>query len=204
MTGMIGADAAIDRWLFGAVLAHSEGQGEFTQESAGGGSVRSRLTSLHPFARYTVNERASLWSTVGYGIGDLALKPDNAHSSIETDLSSFIAAVGGRGVLRIRPSETGSFELAVKSDAVYTNTVSSESENLMAANAVTQRVRVLLQGTGSRSLTNGGLLSPTIETGLRYDGGDAETGAGLEINRRRELHVRSPSRTTQFDGTCSS
>ena len=30
-------------------------------------------------------------------------------------------------------------------------------------------------------LAAGGLLTPTLEAGLRYDGGDAETGSGLEI-----------------------
>ena len=30
-------------------------------------------------------------------------------------------------------------------------------------------------------LATGGALTPTLEAGLRYDGGDAETGAGVEI-----------------------
>ena len=39
---------------------------------------------------------------------------------------------------------------------------------------------MLLEGTGSVEIGRG-TLTPTIEAGLRYDGGDAETGAGLEI-----------------------
>ena len=39
----------------------------------------------------------------------------------------------------------------------------------------------MLEGSGSMPLGAAGVLSPTIEAGLRYDGGDAETGAGLEV-----------------------
>ena len=39
----------------------------------------------------------------------------------------------------------------------------------------------MLEGRGGRALDSGAMLMPTLEAGLRYDGGDAETGAGLEV-----------------------
>ena len=47
----------------------------------------------------------------------------------------------------------------------------------------------MLEGTGSLPLPTGGVLKPTLEAGLRYDGGDAETGAGLEIGGGLEYSV---------------
>ena len=51
---------------------------------------------------------------------------------------------------------------------------------LSAGAGATSRVRLILEGTGSLPAF-GGVLSPRLEAGLRYDGGDAETGAGLEV-----------------------
>ena len=39
----------------------------------------------------------------------------------------------------------------------------------------------MLEGAGVVPLALGGVLTPTVEAGLRYDTGDAETGAGLEV-----------------------
>ena len=180
-TAMLGGDLAWNRWLAGAVLAHSRGEGGFTHATARGGAVTSALTSLHPFAQYRFNERTSLWGMVGYGAGGLALTPEGADTSVDTDLRMATAALGGRGVLSVRTGESGSFELAMRSDAMFTQTVSGASENLVSATGTASRVRLAMEGTGSMALPMGGVLTPTLEAGLRYDGGDAETGAGLEV-----------------------
>ena len=191
-TATLGADSRWGRWHGGVALAYSEGDGVYTHPQAAGGAVRSTLTSLHPFARYEVNERTSVWGVLGYGVGGLTLTPDSAVSGsepgvgsgspgIETGLKTAMAAVGGRGVLSVRSSRFGAFEFAVVSDALVTNTVSDTVENLMGTAGQTSRVRVLLEGSGSIPLGNGGRLMPTLEAGLRYDDGDAETGSGLEV-----------------------
>ena len=191
-TATLGADSRGGRWHGGVALAYSEGDGVYTHPQATGGAVRSTLTSLHPFARYEVNERTGVWGVLGYGVGGLTLTPDSAVSGsepgvgsdgpgIETGLKTAMAAFGGRGVLSVRSSRFGAFEFAVVSDALLTNTVSDTVENLMGAAGQTSRLRVLLEGSGSIPLGNGGMLMPTLEAGLRYDGGDAETGSGLEV-----------------------
>ncbi len=52
--------------------------------------------------------------------------------------------------------------------------------SLAAASAETLRLRLGLRAAWERTLASGATLSPRIEVGLRRDGGDAETGAGLE------------------------
>ena len=49
------------------------------------------------------------------------------------------------------------------------------------ARADSSRLRLLLAGRHQRVLANDALLSPSIELGLRYDDGDAETGFGMEL-----------------------
>ena len=180
-TATLGADSRWGRWHGGLALSYSEGDGVYTHPEAAGGAVTSTLTSLHPFARYEVNDRTSFWGVLGYGSGALRLTPEGAETGIETDLATAMAAFGGRGVFSVRSSRFGAFELAVVSDVRVSETVSDSVENLMGAAGATSRVRVMLEGSGSMPMATGGVLKPTLEAGLRYDDGDAETGAGLEI-----------------------
>ena len=180
-TATVGFDTRRERWMAGLALAYSEGQGAYTHRIATGGAMDSSLTSLIPYASYSLNERTSVWGTLGYGVGDLTLTPEGAASGIETGLSTSMAAFGGRGVFSVRTAGAAQFEFAVRADARLTSTVSDAVENLAGAAGATSRVRAVLEGRGSVPLAWGGDLSPRLEVGLRYDGGDAETGAGLEI-----------------------
>ena len=180
-TAILGVDSRRDRWLAGVTLSYSEGEGAYTQPETSGGGVRSTLASLNPYVQYRFSERTHLWAAAGYGVGGLTLTPVGSESVIDTDLEHTMAAFGGRGVFSVRSSRFGAFEFAVRSDALVTNTVSAASDNLISAAGAASRVRVVLEGSGSLPLGSGGMLKPTLEAGLRYDGGDAETGAGLEI-----------------------
>ena len=180
-TAVLGVDSRWNRWLAGVTVSYSEGEGLYTHPEAAGGAVTSRLTSLNPYVHYRINEHSGLWGVVGYGVGGMTLTPERAQSGIETGLTTAMAAFGGRGVLSVRSARLGAFELAVISDALVTNTVSESTENLMGAAGATSRVRLMLEGSGSMQLASGGVLTPTLEAGLRYDGGDAEAGAGIEL-----------------------
>ena len=188
-TTMMGTDAGQGRWRAGLVLALSHGEATYSdQTSAAGGEVSSTMTGLYPFARFAINERSSVWGMVGYGSGELSLSPrlaglpDSAAQEIlETDLTNAMAAFGGRAVFSTRSGEAGAFELAVRSDALYTRTASESLDNLAGTVGTASRARVMLEGSGAMPLFADGVLTPKIEAGLRYDGGDAETGAGVEL-----------------------
>ena len=196
-TAIAGADGEWGRWLAGLALSYSEGEGGYRQDSAKGGAVSSTLSGVNPYARYRLNERASFWGTLGYGSGRLTLTPDGAESSLQTDMTNAMAAFGGRGVLSMRTGEAGRFELAVRSDAMLTDTVSDAVLGLAAGEGATGRIRLILEGTGSVPAF-GGVLAPKVEAGLRYDGGDAETGAGLEVGGG--LAYDKARLTVQVDG----
>ena len=192
-TFTLGADAARGGWLAGVAVSLSEGTGGFRHyaeagdsdhRSRGSGALESSLTSVHPYARLEVNERLMLWGILGYGTGGLDLEVESGERWT-TDTSQEMAAAGARGVLVAAP-EAGGLELAARGDAVVQRMHSdaatgSEGGNLAETTSRTSRVRLMLEGSRSFETGRGGRLTPTLEVGLRRDGGDAETGAGLEL-----------------------
>ena len=173
-TGLVGADYESGKALLGVALAWSAGDGSYKGAGAGG-ELESKLASVYPYLRYTVSERLSVWGVVGMGEGDLTLQTE-AGETMETDLSLSMAALGVRGALLSRAD----YELAVKSDFTFVQTESEKTKGLASAEAETRRLRLALEG--SREMDFGrGSLTPSVEVGLRYDGGDAETGAGVEL-----------------------
>ena len=173
-TGLVGADYESGKALLGVALAWSAGDGSYKGAGAGG-ELESKLASVYPYLRYTMSERLSVWGVVGMGEGDLTLQTE-AGETMETDLSLSMAALGVRGALLSRAD----YELAVKSDFTFVQTESEKTRGLASAEAETRRLRLALEG--SREMDFGrGSLTPSVEVGLRYDGGDAETGAGVEL-----------------------
>ena len=96
-----------------------------------------------------------------------------------------MSAIGTRCEL-IGSRATGGFALAFKADALWVGAASDlldgAARRLNASEAGVTRVRTALEG--SRGFTLGGRLSltPSVEVGLRRDGGDAETGAGMDVS----------------------
>ena len=85
-----------------------------------------------------------------------------------------------RGVL-LAANDAGGFELAARSDLTLTRTWSEAAADLEAAEADTSRLRLILEGSRAFEVGAGGTLTPSLEVGLRHDGGDAETGTGVEL-----------------------
>ena len=87
-------------------------------------------------------------------------------------------AVGGRTTMRFLESiDVG---LAVKSDALWVRTKSDAVSGLAGATGDYNRIRFILEAARFFRIGDGTTLAPTGELGLRRDGGDAETGTGLE------------------------
>ena len=180
-TGTLGVDGQWGRLLAGLALSHSQGEGAYRNGDNASGQLRSELTGLYPYAHFQASPTMSFWGTLGYGSGRLRLVPNEADSVTETDLGNAMLAFGGRGVLSKRIREAGRFELALRSDALLTNTSADAIEGFDDdAEGSTSRIRFMLEGSGSIAM-RGGTLSPTLEAGLRHDDGDAERGMGVEL-----------------------
>ena len=179
-TALVGADLSAGRWLAGAAFSHGEGEGSLAPATEGdGGKAESRLTSVHPYARVKLGERMSVWGLAGYGTGQLALSTGQ-DTPIETNLRMRMGAVGARGILVPAPEGEG-FELALKTDALWMRVRSNAAGELAGVKADARRLRLLLDASHHFETGDGATLTPRFEVGLRRDGGDAETGAGMEV-----------------------
>ena len=182
-SGLLGADWARERWTAGLIVSHSRGDGGYRGE-AGSGTVSSTLTGLYPWGRHALNGRVTVWGVAGYGAGTLTLTPDNddgtPRAAIRTDMDLAMGAVGLRGVVVEAPAE-GGLELAVKTDAMGVRTTSARTWDLAASEAEVTRLRLGLEGSRAVRFGDGAVLTPSLELGARHDGGDAETGFGLDL-----------------------
>ena len=194
-TGALGMDVERGRLLAGFALTHSLGEG--TAHGAGRSyALGSTVTTALPYARLALSERVSAWGLAGTGSGGLTLDDDGAAKRYRTDLSMVLAAAGARGEL-VRPEAAGGFALALKADAFWVRTESDAVSapgvgNLAASRADASRLRAVLDGRRTFSLAGGATLAPSVELGLRHDGGDAGAGTGLELGAG--LGFTDPSR----------
>ena len=177
-SAMLGADFTRGPWTAGLMVAHSRGDGEYRGASAG--EVESTLTGLYPYGRHEVSERLTVWGVAGYGEGELTLTREG-QTPVETGMDLAMGAVGARGVAVEAEAGAGP-ELAVKTDALAVRTSSEATAGLVATTAQVTRLRLGLEGTWRGIATaGGGALVPRLEVGVRHDGGDAETGFGLDL-----------------------
>ena len=202
-TAVLGADAEWDRWLAGVALSFSDGEGEFepghtASPGKGSGTLDSTLNSIHPYLRYEMKEGLSVWGLAGYGSGHLTQTDDGARP-IDTDIRMRMGALGTRSELLSAPAGSG-LGLALKADALWMEMESEAVEEpdgrgLKRARAKSTRLRLLLEGSQSYELDSGARLTPTLETGLRSDGGDAESGSGVEV--RAGIRYTAPGMTVE-------
>ena len=192
--------AGAGKWTAGLMLSHARGTGRYRGASGdgpgrtgGGGEVESTVTGLYPYGRYRATDRVTVWGTAGYGAGTLTLTPDPAEGADPgarrarlTDMDLMMAAGGLRGTVVKAPADGGP-EVAVETDALAVRTRSEarhagaqDGGSLAAATGDATRLRLGLEGTWRGLALGGGTLEPRLELGLRHDGGDAETGFGLD------------------------
>ena len=111
-----------------------------------------------------------------------------------------MTAAGTRSAL-LNAGGTG-LALAVVSDAMWVRTVSDAAHvgSLVGAQADVTRLRLGLEGSWAFSLPGEGGLTPKAEVGLRHDGGDAETGMGVEVGGGIDWRVPSLGLTLDLSG----
>ncbi len=178
-TGTLGVDYAIGPWMAGLALSHSSGWGSYSQPMTSGGEVTSSLTGAYPYVGFeVVPERLSLWLAGGYGLGGLKLTPAGGEP-LETGIGLLAGAAGVRGTV-VPASATGGFSLGLNADGLLLRATSEAAPGLAAATADVNRIRLGLEGAYEVALGGGARLTPSVEAGVRRDGGTAETGFGMD------------------------
>ena len=198
-TAMLGADYARGDWLVGMALMQSSGKGggsfadPGSESGAGsgsargaGGKVEATLTAAIPYLALQASERVKLWGALGHGVGEVMLKPELGEM-LKSDISWSMASLGLRGDLLPTQESSGSESggggpaLALVSDALWAGTSSEKTRGLAASDSDVTRLRLGLEGSWKAPLEGDASITPKLEMGIRHDGGDAETGFGVEL-----------------------
>ena len=202
-TAMLGTDYARGQWLVGMALMQSEGDGGYADRGTGtqacpddippdmralcdgavregDGDVEASLTAAMPYAALEASEHLKLWGAFGHGSGEVTLKPRTG-GVLESDITWTMAAAGTRSALLTSPGEDAGLSLALVSDALWARTRSDRTNELAASDSDVTRLRLGLEGSWTLTFEVGGHFTPKLEAGMRHDGGDAETGFGVEF-----------------------
>ena len=167
----------------GAALAYS---GSDLDAGVGDGAQvahETKMTSLHPYAVWRLPDGSNLWGSIGYGSGEARISEseDGIHSAALTqDLSQWSVAMGGRRVLLEEESAVGVDRVALKGEGALARLDTAANDGLSSLAVKTTRLRLLLEASHERVLANHATLTPSLEAGLRRDGGDLGSGLGLE------------------------
>ncbi len=182
VTAALGADYAFGSMLAGLAVSHSLGSGGFELGRAGEddvGDVSTSLTSAFPYARLALSNRLSVWGVAGYGFGQLDIS-GGGEQDPTSDIGMRMAGLGAHGEL-VGADDPDGFELALRADGFVAQMTSDEVESRSELMADVSRVRAMLEAHKGYSLSGGELVQPQLRVGMRHDGGDVETGLGMEL-----------------------
>ena len=170
-TALLGTDWRRRDALFGLMLFRSRGEGGW-RAPEGSGTVEASLSGLVPWAGLRRDGSPALWAAAGTGRGELTLTPEGGEPAA-AGLRWSMAAAGAAGA-PATVDALGGARVGWRADAMAARTTSEAAAGLAASATETTRLRLGLEAAWA------GTLSPRLEIGLRHDGGDAETGFGLE------------------------
>ena len=177
-----GADVRLRPDLL-AGLAVSRSNGTFRYDVVGDaaeidGRHRLRLNGLHPYLAWEASPHLTVWGTIGHFWGDLEWGGDleGDRRAGNARLGSAMLGLNGRllehGKMTVRfKGETGLAQFKVANAGV----------GFGAAVSDLRRLRLAIESAYEQPLPTGGTLRPWGEIGLFHDGGDGETGVGLEL-----------------------
>ncbi len=182
----LGTDVALgSRFRAGAAVSRSEGSIDYTDRRGAApveGVHEHRMTGVHPYVGGTLSDGSRLWAVAGYGAGEIGIDDGEAEAQAagrqSSDAALLTAAAGGG----TRLVSAGALLLDLKGEAQAARLRVADNGDLIAGLSVrTHRLRLALEGSRAFTLSPDTSLTPSLEFGARWDGGDGETGAGVEV-----------------------
>ncbi len=211
LSGQVGIDGCLGEDLVtGMTLSHSLGAFDYTDGTGPApvsGAYESRMTSVHPYLGWSSPRGFGLWGTVGYGWGEIEIddeqvrRIDPGDPVKRSDTTLKTAALGARGPVMTDGSliAGGTTRVMVKGEASVARVEVDGDDELIEKQTVNaNRLRLALEGSYERALASGSSLTPSLELGLRHDGGDGITGGGIEIGGG--LGYRDPATGLTIEG----
>ena len=186
----VGVDKLLgEKMLAGFALSSNQSSFDYVDADADSddpykqGEYHYSNTILHPYIGWFPGEDLKLWASLGFGSGEIEIDTEGNASSTDTTQQSLSGGFSRRLLHSTKQTSGNTTTLNLKGDVSMTSV--DVEENMQAGFAAqdvgSTRLRVLVSGQQQRQLANGGGLSPSVEAGIRYDGGDGATGGGIEI-----------------------
>ncbi len=199
------AHMGLDAWLrpnllAGIALSRSDGDFDFDdREDAVQGDYDAELTSLHPYLSWSSpDNHMHIWSTVGYGEGEVRIDAEDWRDSSDTQMMSATLGFSTRLVSMQDLYAPGVSTLRLKGEGNATKIRARGGEEIASLNAGFRRARLALEGSHVLEKSDGRLLIPSLEVGFRHDRGDALTGSGIELGTG--VRYSDPNRRLAMEG----
>ena len=139
-----------------------------------GGEHDLRLVGVHPFLGWSVTPGLQLWGTVGHAWGELRIVDELEGLTGAATLNSGALGLNGRLLTR------GATTLSLRGEGALAQ-LTADSATFEVATLDMWRFRLTTELSHELLFSSGTSLTPWAELGTRHDGGDGQTGAGLEL-----------------------
>ena len=183
----VGVDGHVSKnTVIGVAASWSKGSTEFDNNSTL--DIDTGLLGLNPYIGWhSADGKKTAWGTVGYSTGDF--EQDQLPQPIKTDLKMTVLAVGGS----TRIAKRAGFDFDIKGD-LSTAELSTDAVDMMPeVKSKAHRARVAVEAEVNKASDSGAHVMRSVALGLRYDGGDGDTGSGLELDGGLDWSGRSLS-----------
>ena len=192
----LGVDARGENWLAGAAVGRVQAQADYqftVGDRTSRGNLETKLTVLSPYVQWPLGERGKMWALAGVGVGEATIKREGRPSPVEpTDLTMRMGLAG----LRTEIAEAGNFRFAVRGEIGSVQLETKKGETAVHGLAVNaQRARVGVEASFPMVSPTGAEFTPFADIGGRFDGGDGQTGGGIEV----AAGVRASSPLVRFE-----
>ena len=183
-TAYLGVDARIDgEWVAGLAVSHSRGHVDYRLEGEGlTGSIKTRLTSAHPYASVSWGDGHEAWAMLGLGDGTLEMiRGGEDNITEESDLSTVMGSAGFRSELV--PDDGEGVTWSLVADVSYAEVETDEGDGTLTIDDLTVDMHQIRAGVeyACAGVVDNGITESYVQAYARYDGGDGTEGAGLEL-----------------------
>ncbi len=166
--------------LAGLAVSQARGTVDYTASNASG-ELTTSLTSVNPYVGWQMAGGMNLWAMAGYGTGEVELD-DGSAGTQSSDLTQSMVAAGASGPLMSSDEMIagGTTNLNLKGEVAFTSADVDGSGTLESMSLSASRQRLMFEGEHVQKLDTGATFTPSLELGVRNDGGDGETGTSIE------------------------
>ena len=206
ISGHLGFDVRpVREMLAGLTVGVSQASTTFDVDGKKG-LLDLHMITASPYLSWVLFPGMWWWATATYGVGEatMADRLEPGTTPPHAGDSSLLSGAVGFNVDMIdsRGADPGSrVGVAFKGEGSLSEfKVEGKRGDMPDLSMNTWRGRVMVQGTYEQPLNESVYLIPTLEAGVRYDGGQAASGAGLELGGRFRYEDQSVGLTLEAHG----